>query len=452
MHDARTAPGPSGRFLVGHLPELMERPHEFFLEMAERYGDVVKLWYGSTPLLLLRRPEHALHVLATNAKAYSKQTRGWGSLAQVLGTGLVTAEGELWRKQRRIIQPLFAPERLTGFVAGMGQVAARFGDEWAARPADAGPLDMAEEMTRLTLRIVGATLLGAEFEAEIKAIGHAVNQGLTWARENTYRFVRWPSWIPTAHNRRFREAVEGIDRVVLRILDERRRAGPDGTDLLSILMCARDAETGEAMSDRQIRDEVATIFVAGHETTSNALTWTWTLLSRHPEAARRVAAEAAFLAGRPPGADDLPRLPYLKWVLEEALRLYPPAWVIPRRAEADDVIGGFRIEKGWYAFASPYVTHRHAALWPNPEGFDPERFTPEAVSARPRGAWFPFGIGSRHCIGGGFAMMEAQVALATLVPRFRPDLVPGARIEPRPQVTLRPAGRVPMSLHPRAPL
>jgi cytochrome P450 len=305
-------------------------------------------------------------------------------------------------------------------------------------------------MTRLTLRIVGATLLGAEFETEMREIGHAVNQGLTWARENTYRIIRWPAWIPTAHNRRFREAIEGIDRVVLRIIDDRRRQGPGAKDLLSILMAARDVETGEAMSDRQIRDEVATIFVAGHETTSNALTWTLYLLSKHPESARRLVAEAAFLGGRAPGVDELPKLAYLKMVLEEALRLYPPAWVIPRRAEADDEIGGFRMEKGWYAFASPYVTHRFAELWPNPEGFDPERFSPEQVSVRPRGAWFPFGIGSRHCIGGSFAMMEAQIALATLLPRFRLDLIPGARVEPRPQVTLRPGGKVPMTLVPRS--
>ncbi|MFN2546921.1 MAG: cytochrome P450 [Myxococcales bacterium] len=239
--------------------------------------------------------------------------------------------------------------------------------------------------------------------------------------------------LPTPENRRLRRAVSALDRIVLRIIAERRQTR--GDDLLSMLMEARDADTGEAMDDRQLRDEAMTIFLAGHETTANALAWTWLLLSRYPAALRELREELSqVLGGRSPTADDLPRLKFTRMLLEESMRLYPPAWIIARSASGADEIGGYSIPAGSIVFVAPYVVHRHPKYWSDPEGFDPHRFEKEP----PRGAYFPFGGGPRQCIGNGFAMMEAQLVLATMAQRVKFELVPGHPVEPEPSITLRP--------------
>ena len=297
-------------------------------------------------------------------------------------------------------------------------------------------------MMRLTLRIVGETLLGYDPSRDADEVGDALAHLLAIVNERTTRVIFFARpRLPTPENLRLRRAVGTLDEIVLRIIAERRKSR--GGDLLSMLMEARDAETGEAMDDRQLRDEAMTIFLAGHETTANALAWTWLLLSRYPAARRELRAELSeVLGGRSPTADDLPRLRFTRMLLEESMRLYPPAWIIARSAGGADEIGGYEIPAGSIVFVSPYIVHRHPRFWEDPEGFDPHRFEKEP----PRGAYFPFGGGPRACIGNGFAMMEAQLVLATVAQRVTFELVPGHPVELEPSITLRPRHGLAMQL------
>jgi len=446
----RTAPGPWGHAVLGNFPALRTDPLGLFIGGAREFGDVVRFRFGPRFAHLVCLPEHVKHVLLDNQKNYTKDTRGFRALRDVLGLGLLTSEGDTWLRNRRIAQPAFHRQRIAELGTVMARAAAETADEWQAHLARGRPFDVATEMMRLTLRIVGETLLSADVSGDADAVSQAVHRVLAETRNRVYRPLSIPLAVPTPGNRRFLDAVRALDAIVYRMIAERRRAGSDArADLLSVLLHARDEQTGEAMTDRQLRDEVMTIFLAGHETTANALTWTWVLLSRHPEAGRRLRAELSqVLGGRTPTAEDTARLPYLTMVLDESMRLYPPAWMIGRCAAADDVIDGYRIPAGTYVFISPYVTHRHPRLWENPEGFDPERFSPERAAAIPRYAYFPFGGGPRQCIGNGFATMEALIVLGTLAQRFRLDLAPGLRVDPEPLITLRPRGPVLMTAHP----
>jgi cytochrome P450 len=271
------------------------------------------------------------------------------------------------------------------------------------------------------------------------------------AVRRTFAPITLPLAIPTPRNRAYRGAQQELDRVVYGIIEKRRKDGGEADDVLAMLMAARDEETGEAMDDRQLRDEVMTMFLAGHETTANALAWTWSLLSKNPAERRKLEAEVdAVLGDRPPTFDDLASLKYTRMVVDESMRLYPPAWIVGRTAMQDDTIRGYRVPKGSFVAAATYLTHRHPGFWSNPEGFDPERFTPEASASRHRYAYIPFGAGPRICIGNAFAIMEAQLVTAMIAQRFRVDLASGAKLEPEPLITLRPRGGVPVTLRRRA--
>jgi cytochrome P450 len=300
---------------------------------------------------------------------------------------------------------------------------------------------------RLTLGVVGKTLFSTDISGEASELGRAMTEALEYVTFRTRRPFALPPRVPTPRSRRFHAAMRTFDQIVYGLIADRRRAAAPREDLLSVLLAARDGETGEALSDREIRDEVVTFLTAGHETTAVALSWTWYLLSRHPEAARRVRAELAdVLRGQTPTVEHLPRLEYTKRVIEEVMRLYPPAWAVERSAVGDDELGGYPIPAGSAVDLSPYVTHRHPAFWENPEGFDPDRFTPERAAGRPRFAYFPFGGGPRHCIGSEFAMLEAQLVVAMVAQRYRLELVPGYRAEPDSTIVLRPRPGVVMTL------
>jgi len=297
--------------------------------------------------------------------------------------------------------------------------------------------------------VVGRTLLSTDVIDEAHTVGDALTTLLHLANREMFKVFEPPRWMPTPTRRRMQRALAALDDVVLGIIEQRRRDGTDNGDLLSMLMHARDEETGEAMDDRQLRDEVMTLFLAGHETTANALTWTWYLLSRHPEAMRRVRAEVERTVGdRPPRPADLPHMPYGTMVLKEAMRLYPPVWAITRFATEDDAFGDYRVPRGSVVLVSQFVTHRHPAFWDNPEGFDPERFAPEAERDMVKYAYFPFGGGPRKCIGNNFALLEAQLILTTVVQHYRPQLEMGHLVELDPMVTLRPAHGMRMTLRP----
>jgi cytochrome P450 len=427
----RTAPGPRGSPLLGSLPQVTKDPLRMLTQSFRDYGDVVRFTFGPMVAHLIAAPDGVMHVLAENNKNYGKQTRGFKNLRYVLGDGLLTAEGEKWRRQRRIAQPAFHRQRIAGFAAAMLRAAEDTATRLESRRGQS--VDVAAEMSRLTLRVVGETLLGHDPSEAADEIGSAVTYLLHMANERTKRLVNLPPILPTSENRRFRKALETLDGVVLGMIRERRKNPGDRGDLLSMLMESRDAETGETMDDRQLRDEVMTIFLAGHETTAVALTFAFLCLARSPAHQRELREE---LGDASIGLDDLPRLRFNRMVLQEAMRLYPPAWIISRSATGPDEIGGYAIPKGSLVFVSPYVTHRHPRWWDDPEGFDPRRFEREPA----KGAYYPFGAGPRQCIGSAFAMMEAELVLATLAQRVRLELPPGAPVELDPSITLRPKG------------
>ncbi len=423
-----------------------------YLERAAARGPVVELQFGPVTLYLLREPEAIEHVLVRNARNYGKDTLGFDALRLFLGNGLLTSEGSFWRRQRRIAQPAFHHKRIEGFARTMVELADAEIDRMAAEAHAGGqPVDIARHMTVMTQRVAGTTLLGADPDADVDTVGRCVDVLNRYVDYILMTPIRVPLWIPTRRNRRARWAGRTLDRMVAEMIQARRRDGVDGHDLLSMLLAARDEETGESMTDAQLRDEVVTIFLAGHETTANALAWTFYLLTQHPEHQRAAQAEVdRLLGGRAPTAADVRELGLVERIVKESMRLYPPAWFLERSLHQEDVVGGARLRPGAIIALVPWITHRLPHLWEEPARFDPDRFLPEREKARPRFAYFPFGGGQRLCIGRAFAMMEAVLVVARVLQRFDVALAERARIEPEALVTLRPKYGVPVVLSPRA--
>jgi len=438
---ARRAPRIDGGFLLGSLREWQRDPLGLFSRARREHGDVVEMRILHRTLHLVSDADAIERVLVESHRRYSKRTPGQDRLRLFLGEGLLTSEGSFWLRQRRMTQPAFHRERLAGFAATMSDAAAEMLERWKPRVEKGETFDLAAEHTALTLRIVSATLFGFDARAETETVGRALAVRLGQFRRGIANPVASLfSFLPTADSRALAAANAELDRVVYGLI-ARRRAEPGTDDLLSMLMAARDEDTGEAMNDRQLRDEVMTLFLAGFETTANALNWTFFLLSQHPDVDARLRREAAAaLGGRAPALADLPKMPYALAVIKEAMRLYPPAWIMSRRAEADDVLAGVAIPQDTVVLASPYVVHRHPKYWKDPERFDPERFLDGGADALPRFAYFPFGGGPRQCIGNAFAMMEAQIILASVVQNHRVEIVEPDSVVPEPTVTLRPQG------------
>jgi cytochrome P450 len=445
------APGPRGHRLLGSLREARVDALGLFTSAREEYGDVVRFRFGPVGAHLICDPHDIQRVLKENHRNYSKQTRGYDALRLVIGQGLITAEDSFWLRQRRIVQPAFHRHRIAGLATMMVGAAEAMLAEWQARAQRQAPVDVAAEMMSLTLRIVAEALFGADLTHVVGTVNAALTVLLRATRRNSMSLlpVRWQR-IPTPMNRRFRQAVGALDRVVYGLIEERRRHGEDRDDLLSMLMATRDEDTGERMTDGQLRDEVIGLLLAGHETSANALSWAWYLLSQDAASLRDLEAELdTVLGGRSPTVEDVPRLVQTKRVIEEAMRLFPPVWVIERRAIADDVLGGYPIPAGSMILISPYVTHRHPRYWENAERFDPTRFSAEPAAHRHPFAYLPFSGGPRQCIGNGFATMETQLILATVAQRYRLRLAPGEVVAAEPTVTLRPRDGLKMSVQPR---
>jgi cytochrome P450 len=369
-------------------------------------------------------------------------------LGKFLGNGLLTSDGDFHRQQRALVQPAFH----TGRIQAYGRVMVDYTEHMMTTWEDGQIRDSDQDMMRLTMFIVSKTLFDADVSEEAERVGLAIQDLQEISNAEYRRAFPMPDWIPTTNNRRRRRAIAIIDETIKRIITDRRSTAKNGMiedtgDLLSMLLLAQDEEGGH-MSDRQVRDEAVTLFAAGHETTSNTLTWTWYLLSQHPEAEARLHAELnAVLGGRPPTIEDLQNLPYTQMVLKESMRLYPPAWILNGRTATEDVIvGGYQIPTGSVAYVSPYLMHRLPDYFPEPERFDPSRFAPELEATIPRYAYIPFGGGPRVCIGNAFAMMEAQLILSTSAQRCRLSLTPGQEVIPSPQITMSVKDRLKMQL------
>lgn len=448
--------GPAGQSLLGNTLQFQRDPLGFITCGAAQHGDVTRYRLGNITFHQVNHPDGAQRILQENAHNYIKGDL-FDILRQLAGDGLFTSEGDLWLRQRRLMQPAFHRRRIAGFGEIMAGRTLDMLARWRGRAGRGQPLDVAEELTSLTMAIIAETMFGARLDADTHAVGEAITVLLA---DINFRFqlpfypsLRWP----TLRNRRTRAAMRTVDDVVLDIIDQRRRSGEqrdtyprseaEREDLLGMLMAARDEETGETMPDKQLRDEVVTIFVAGHETTAVALTWVFYLLAEHPAVESALHAELAqVLDGRAPEVADVPKLRYTRMIVDETLRLYPPAWITNREAVAEDVVCGYRIPAGAAVAVSPYVIHRSPAWWPDPERFDPLRFDPETPHERPRFAYMPFGGGPHQCIGNTFALLEATLILATVAQRYRLRLPAGAAVRPKPETTLRPAGGLPMLL------
>ena len=406
-------------------------------------GDVVHWKFGGTDTYLLKDPEHIKRVLVTDHRHFMKG-RALQVARRVLGNGLLTSEGEFHDRQRRLLQPLFLPERVAGYGPRIVEAAERTSARWR----EGETVDVQREMARLTLAVIGETVFAADLATEADELADALTVSLDTLNLFMLPYLGVLERLPLPSMRRFRRAQGRLDRTVARVIDERRAAGGRGDDLPSLLLAAREQN---GWSDTEMRDEAITILLAGHETTATALTWTWHLLARHPDAEATLHRELEReLAGRPPGAEDLPRLAYAGMVVREALRLYPPAWLIGRRALVDYRLDDYEIGAGSIVIVSPYVTHHDDRFYPDPFRFDPGRWAPVERKRRPRYSYFPFGAGPRVCIGETFAWTEALLVLATLAQRWRLRSPPGYEPRLEPRVTLRPKGGLPMTLAGRA--
>lgn len=424
-----TAPGPRGDPWVGNLRAFRRDVLQLMLDGAATHGDVVRFRLGPIVAHLVNHPDHVAHVLQTHAKRYDKQTRSTAAIRAICDESLLTTNERAWHTRRRLIQPAFHRHRLAELVGTMTAIIGKRLTSW--RPGTI--VDVASEMMRVTFDIVGTALLGADVSAASTSVEDAIGFMLQHTYDRWGTLMPLPDWVPTPSARRFRRALADVDRIVSRIIADRRTAA-GAPDLLTLLMEARDADTGEGFSDRELRNEVITMLLAGHETTATALSWTFALLASHPEAAHRVRDEVdAVLGRRVPSLDDVSRLTAITQVIYESMRLYPPIWSIERRAVSDDVIGGFAIPAGSSVIISPYVLHRHPSFWPHPLQFDPARFT----GAKLPEAYMPFGAGPRYCIGSEFAMLEARLIVAMVVQAWHLTLAPGQDIAPQPSLTLR---------------
>jgi cytochrome P450 len=443
-------PGPRTLRPLGYLRRFRRDSIGTMLYLARTYGDFVRFRVAGQQLYLVSHPEAIHDVLVVDSNKFVKG-QGQRFLKRLLGEGLLTSEGEFHLRQRRLVSPAFHRQRLVTYSGVMVDYSAKLSDEWARLAQRPAEVDMASEMMRLTLQVVGKTLFDANVGDEANEVSEAVTTAMELFRRSTNPIGPLLERLPLPSNRRFAEARQRLDGIVLGMIQQRRASGEDRGDLLSMLLLAQDDAGRAAMTDTQVRDEAMTLFLAGHETTANLLTWTWYLLSQNPDAEARLHAElATVLGGRLPGFDDLPALPYLRMVLSESMRVYPPAYVVGRQAVVPYRLGPYTVPAGATILVSQYVVHHDPRWYPEPERFDPDRWTPEAQAGRPKFSYFPFGAGPRMCIGEQFAWTEASLVMATLAQRWQPRLVPGHPIALRPLVTLRPLYGMRMYLEPRA--
>ncbi len=441
-------PGPKGWPLLGVGPIVLRDPLKFFTETTRVYGDIAYFTVGSLQFYLINHPDYLQYVLQENNRNYHKGVT-YDKIRPLLGDGLVTSDGAYWLRQRRLIQPAFHRKRLANLAGLMTTATAAMLERWEAAARNHQVLNVADQFMHLTLEIVSHAMFSTDTSDVADRVGQQLPILLERTNEMFWTVFDTSHW-PLPRNRQYWRAVRELNAIVYRIVDKRRQSRDVYDDVLTMLLEAHDEDTGEQMTDAQLRDEVMTIYLAGHETTANALAWAYALLGQHPDIHQRLRAEIdEVLRGRVPTVEDLPDLKYTRQVIDETLRLYPTAWTISRTPLEADVIAGYRIPAGSVVAMSMYLTHRHPAFWEDPEEFKPERFAPAQAAQRHPFAYLPFSAGPRQCIGNNFALMEAQLILAMIEQRYRLALVPDYPLVPQPVVTLRPRYGVHMTLESR---
>lgn len=412
-------PGPAGVPILGNVFQMLSKePLQYYTTLWRDYGDIVLLKLGKINGYLVAHPAHVHHLLVKNQKNYSKG-RGYDGLRLLTGQGLITSEGELWQQQRRLMQPSFTPNAVSGYTTIMTEIIQGLVERWQVAAARGDILNIDDEMMRLTMSVIGKAMFSIDLSEEVLEVRQALHTAFAFITTRTNNPFKLPLRVPLPRHQRFNAAMQTINRFLTERIEEGRRA-QENKNLLSILLRAQDEETGRGMSEQQVRDEVITLFFAGFETTARSLTWAWDLITRHRDVQTKLETEVdRVLGGRQPATGDLFNLPYVRMVVDETLRLYPPTAMLARQNREADVLGGYPIPAGSMLLPSPYLVHRHPEFWPDAERFDPERFTPENAEARPKYAYIPFASGPRVCIGNNFALLEMVLAIAMLTARYR---------------------------------
>lgn len=437
-----TAPGPKGNVLLKSSFSIRSSAHVYLQQLEKDYGNISKIKFGPFDVVVLSNPDYIEHMLL-HRDTYMKVKEG-GMLRHLLGNGLLTSEGEFWMKQRRLIQPVFHKTRLNNFAQKISDATLDMLSSWQTKQSET--LDVYNEMNQVTLDIVGKTLLSTNVKGEFSKVSRAMTLMLT-AVTNRSRFMRFPLWFPLPSHMRIQRNLKVLDETISEIINRRRSEKGTFDDLLTMLMEVEDADTAERMTDKQLRDEVLTIFIAGHETTANAMAFTFYLLAKNTDAKKRIQKEIdEVFDGKEITFEKLQKLEYTTMVIKESMRLYPPAWIIVREAATDDVIDGYQIKKGDKVLTSPFAMQRSGRYWQNPDAFMPERFAPDKIKDMPRYAYFPFGGGARMCVGNNFAMMEMQIILAQVCRQYDFSLPDDFKMELTPLITLRPKEGVPLRL------
>ncbi|MBR8836941.1 MAG: cytochrome P450 [Stigonema ocellatum SAG 48.90 = DSM 106950] len=445
MAISRTPPGPSA--YIAFSKSYRDDRLGSYGQAWKTYGDLIhfKVLPG-LDLYLAVHPEAVGHILNSHGQAYKKAVRASKPLSLLLGEGIVISEGETWRRQRRLMQPAFHQQSLWNVASVMTRFAQKRVEMWESYP-NGSVINLVEQMQQLTLEIVGEALFSADMGENVDSFTHTFRRTTKFIDDQINTLFKFPLWVPTPQNRQFIQNRHTLNRIAMNLIRGRRQQQSTPHDLLAMIMGAQDADTGSRMSDQELLDEVMTLLVAGHETVSVTLAWAFHLLLKHPEVLSKLQHEIEIvLNDRPPNPDDYIRLPYTRMIIEETLRLFPPAWALPRETMIEDEIQGYQIPKKALVLVPAYFTHRHPEFWENPEEFNPERFTQAETSKRHKFAYYPFGGGPRICIGNQFALMEATLVLSTLAQRFHLEPASDKPVSIDPTFTLRPKNDLPMRL------
>lgn len=437
-------PTPPEGVFGGHIFCYYGNPLPFLLQNMYDYGAISHFRLFRFHFYQINDPQLIGQVLVKQSSKFQKSVIYKKVLSDYLGDGLLISDGEFWKRQRKLTQPAFHTRRIQNYADVMVEHSLNLREGW--QPGQV--INIAQDMMQLTLFIVAKTLFDSDVHQEVDEIGGAMDVMLHTVIETTRRIIRLPQWIPTPQRLRKQQSINTLNTIIMNIINQRRQMGSDKGDLLSMLLLAED-ENGNRMTDEQVKNEALTLFLAGHETTANALTWTFYLLAQHPEVDQKIYAEIREVLGeRPPTLDNLRDLPYTLMVFKEAMRLYPPAWGLGRQAMEEVQLGEYVIPEKWGVMIIPYVVHRNPDIWENPDQFNPERFSVDNENQIPKHAYLPFGGGPRICIGNSFALMEGHLILVTLLQHYRLTLAQ-SHVEPEPLVTLRPKGGLKMQVHRR---